>query len=82
MILQKVRLAKLKTDDGHWDYSSDPEAKVGQEMWIRVNSFTVMSAKSRKTGEIFKTLMVRLEDGQSLAPAVILEYLPEFRVEG
>jgi hypothetical protein len=79
MIQQLVRLAKLRTDDGHWNFEN-AQIKTGLTFWVDCNSFEMKSTLVKNTGERFTTLMVKTEENTFL-PAEILEYTSEFRIK-
>lgn len=80
MILQRVKLTKMSTADGNWVIPG-PSTDIGQEFWVRANSITTMPIKHKDTKEIFKCLVVRLEDGINYVPVELLEFTSDFRVE-
>jgi hypothetical protein len=79
MILQKVRLVKAATADNNWVIPNLSD--VGQEFWVRANTIVVMPIKHKDTKEIFKCVVIRLEDGIAHVPVELLEFSSDFRVE-
>lgn len=80
MIQQKVKLARLKTEDNLWSYENIPTIQQGMEFWVNCNTFQMRIARSRHDQKEFTTLMVQTEVG-SWVPAEVLEYLSEFQVK-
>lgn len=79
MMQQMVKLARLKTEDGRWNFEKAP-VKVGTPFWINCNSFKIQEYRTKEDENlILKTLMVETEAG-TLIPAELLEYVCEFRI--
>lgn len=78
-IQQKVKLLKLKTENGLWNYEDIQTIHIGLEFWVNCNSFQMRQARSRLNGQTFQTLMVQTE-AETWLPAELLEYTNEFQV--
>ena len=81
MIQMKVKLVKLKTDDGRFDYSALGEENVGKEFWVLINSVSIQKLRERFTGNVFEAIMVKSEDaaGGKFVPVELLEFINEFK---
>jgi hypothetical protein len=85
LIQQKVKVARLRTEDGRWNFEQAQAAR-GVELWINCNTFHMRQAKSKETGEVFSTLMVGIvpnndAPGVMYLPAEILDYTNDFQVK-
>lgn len=79
MILQKVKLARLKTEDDAFDFTA-ADVKIGTEFFVSPHSLAVVPVQRRDTGEVFKALMITTEDGMRI-PVGILDFLNEWLVK-
>jgi hypothetical protein len=87
MIRQKVKLLKLTTADGHFDFTGR-KIKVGYEFWIDVQSYQITHYRRPALGnEIQSALMVKAHDIEDLRtsikiPVEVLSFTSEFEVDG
>ena len=79
MIKQRVKLAKLKTDDGKFDFSQK-NVPVGTTFWIDARSIGLMPYKRIDTGEFFQALVVETAEEGIHIPVELLEFSSDFEV--
>jgi len=79
MIKQRVKLAKLKTDDGKFDFSQKG-VPVGTVFWVDARSIRLMPYKSLDTGEFFETVVVETAEERIHIPVELLEFSSDFEV--
>jgi len=77
MILQRVHLSKLKTDDGNWEFTT---ATVCMELWIQPRTLEVKSYRViLGDGKINKVLGVTTEQG-AFIPVELLSFSNDFKI--
>jgi hypothetical protein len=77
-IVQKVRLAKLKTGDGNWDFSKSG-VPVGTELYVQPATISVQKHYRVGVGDIRTICM--LDENGIFVPVEVLEFLTEFEVK-
>lgn len=75
MILQKVKLAKLVTNNGMFHMVEG--IQVGKEYWLQPASTRVAIFKSLKTGKFHKAIIMDDEEGKYM-PVELFEFTNEF----
>jgi len=75
MILQKVKLTKLATDNGMFHMVD--RVKVGKEYWLQTATARVAIFKSLKTGKFHKAIIMDDEEGKYM-PVELFEFTNEF----
>jgi len=79
MIKQRVKLIKLKTDNGRFDFTNKG-VPIGTEFYVDILSISVMNYRNKETNEIFRSLSVKTADEGIFVPVEVLEFSNEFEV--
>jgi len=79
MIKQKVKLAKLISDDGNFNFSS---AKVGMEVWVEPRTVKLGHYVRKGTRLEFDQLIVKIAEVDQWVPVSMLEWTNEFEISG
>ena len=77
MIQQRAKIAKMKTDDGHFNFTMP----IGTEVWIDSHTFRKSTYRNKTTREFFQVLTVEVvdEENKVTVPVEILEFTCDFR---